>query len=56
MEWYSKLSIHQKINAKECFKLLTGVSFSDLSCIFNIKERMDIMEMKLIQEGIIKEV
>lgn len=50
MNWYKTLNIHARINAKVCFELLTGVKFEDLSFIFTLKERMDIMENKLKME------
>ena len=51
MNWYKKLDIHTKINAKECFKLLCGADFSALSCLFSYKERIEIMYDKLKLEG-----
>lgn len=51
MDWYLSLSINQKINAKECFVLLTGVKFDDLSFIFSFGERINIMYNKLKMEG-----
>lgn len=51
MEWYKTLTIHQKINAKECFELLTGISFGSLAFLFTLPERMDIMLNKLRIEG-----
>ena len=53
MKWYNKLNIHQKINAKSCFELLCGVKFGDLSFMFSIRERIEIMYNKLISEGIL---
>lgn len=51
MKWYLSLSINQKINAKECFALLTGIKFEDLSFMFSFSERIDIMYDKLKMEG-----
>jgi hypothetical protein len=51
MEWYKTLDIHTKINAKVYFELLTGIKFEDLSILFSLRERMDIMYDKLKIEG-----
>jgi len=51
MEWYKKLDIHTKINAKVCFELLTGSKFEDLSFLLSFRERIDIMYNKLKKEG-----
>lgn len=51
MEWYSKLNINQKINAKECYYLLFNIRFGDLAFLFSFEERIDIMYNKLKFEG-----
>lgn len=51
MKWYKTLTVQQKINAKECFILLCGVSWSDIGIILNMRERLNIMEEKLKLEG-----
>jgi hypothetical protein len=51
MDWYKTLSIHQKINAKNCFELATGIEFSALSLLFSYKERIDMLYNKLLIEG-----
>jgi len=53
MSWYNKLSIHQKINFKNCFLLACGVGFQELNFMFNIQERITILHTKLQAEGII---
>jgi hypothetical protein len=53
MNWYKTLDIHGRINAKECFELLTGVKFEELSSMFTFQERMNIMENKLKMEGFV---
>ena len=54
MEWYKLLNIHQRINFKMCFELACGVKFEDLSFMFTLKERIDILYNKLVDEGLIK--
>lgn len=51
MNWYKTLSIHQKINAKNCFELVTGIEFGALSFLFSYKERIDMLYNKLLIEG-----
>lgn len=52
MEWYKKLTLHQKINIKgELMGLLCGIEFEQLSFMFSFKERMDIIYNKLQKEG-----
>lgn len=51
MEWYKTLDIHTRINSKVCFELLTGSKFEDLSFLFSLRERIDIMYNKLKMEG-----
>ena len=51
MKWYKSLSIDQKINAKECFELLCGMKFEQLSFLFSFAERIEIMHDKLVAEG-----
>lgn len=47
MEWYKTLNVHQRINAKDCFKLLTGIDFSELSFLFSLDEKIQILYDKL---------
>ena len=49
--WYKTLSIHQRINAKECFELLCGPKWEELSFLFTICEKIEIMYDKLLMEG-----
>lgn len=51
MDWYKTLDIHTRINAKECFELLLGIKFEELSFLFSFRERFDIMYDKLKLEG-----
>ena len=53
MDWYKSLDINTRINVKDCFKLLTGVRFEELSFMFSLKERIEIMHDKLKIEGLI---
>lgn len=53
MIWYKTLDIHTRINVKQCFELLTGVKFEDLSMLFTFRERIEIMHTKLQMEGFI---
>lgn len=51
MEWYKRLTINQRINAKECFELLCGVGFQEIGSILSLRERIDLMFEKLKIEG-----
>lgn len=51
MNWYKTLDIQTKINAKECFSILFGAEFNQLSFLFTFRERMDMMYNKLKLEG-----
>ena len=51
MDWYKTLDIHGRINAKVCFELLIGSKFESVSCMFSMKERIDMMYNKLVLEG-----
>lgn len=53
MNWYNTLDINRKITLKEMSILIIGISFADLSFLFNYKERIEIIHDKLIFEGII---
>lgn len=51
MGWYKALTINQRINVKECFELLCGVKWEQLSYIFTMRERIELMYNKLLAEG-----
>jgi hypothetical protein len=51
MLWYSNMNIHQRINLKTIFSMLTGIDWKDLSCLFSIKDRIAIAYNKLKLEG-----
>lgn len=53
MDWYKSLDIHTRINVKEIFGLLTGISFEELSFMSSFRERITIMENKLRIEKLI---
>lgn len=53
MDWYKSLDIHTRINMKECFDLLLGVSFTELGMLFSLRERLNIFYNKAKMEGII---
>jgi hypothetical protein len=53
LDWYKSLDINTKINAKDLFTTICGISFSSLSNIFSFKEKINILHNKLITEGII---
>lgn len=50
--WWKKLTIHQKIQMKDCFIFLCGVDFSKLSPLFTYRDKLKIMYNKLIIEKI----
>lgn len=51
IEWYKKLDTNQKINLKDCFKLLCGVDFDKIGKILSFRERICLMHNKLKMEG-----
>ena len=51
MDWYKSLTVHQRINAKECFEILCGVKWESLSFMLSMRERIEIMYNKLRLEG-----
>ena len=51
MEWYKSLNVNMKINAKECFILLTGMDWHHAGKLFSMRERINIMYDKLRIEG-----
>tara|TARA_R110000796_G_scaffold33305_3_gene86560 strand:- start:735 stop:902 length:168 start_codon:yes stop_codon:yes gene_type:complete len=51
MDWYKNLSINQKINLKSCFKLICGASWIELSSIFSMKDKIELIRNKLEIEG-----
>jgi len=55
MKWYKTLTLNQKINIKEAFVLLCGVDFQMLNFLFTLRERIELLYVKLIKEEIIGE-
>lgn len=51
IEWYKKLDTNQKINLKDCFKLLCGVDFDKIGKLLSFRERICLMYNKLKMEG-----
>ena len=51
MDWYKSLSINQKINLKKYFKIICGATWSELSFIFSMKEKIELIRDKLELEG-----
>lgn len=56
MKWYKTLSLNQRINAKECFVLATGIDFQKINFLFDFRERINLLYNKLVKEQIIVEV
>jgi hypothetical protein len=52
--WYRSLTLNQRINLKDCFRLLTGIDFQSIGFMFTLRERINILYGKLKFEGIIK--
>ena len=46
---YKHLNIIQKIAIKEMCESITGISFNDLLLLFNLKEVIELIDMKLKQ-------
>ena len=51
IDWYKGLDLNQKINLKDCFKLLCGVDFDKIGKILSFKQRICLMHSKLRAEG-----
>lgn len=51
MSWYKNLSTNQKINLKDCFKLLCGVEFDSVGRILSFRQRICLVHSKLKMEG-----
>ena len=51
MEWYKTLSIHQKINLKDCCKMICGMTYERLRLLFSMKEIIHMLHIKLRNEG-----
>ena len=56
MDWYKTLNIHERINMKEIFIIACGVSWSDLSFLFSMGERIEILYSKLVKLEILKPI
>jgi len=52
MDWYSKLSIDQKINVKDLFMILCGVEWGEFGFILPFPERIEIIYNKLLKVGV----
>lgn len=53
IEWYKSLSVHYKVNLKECAVFICGMSWDNMSIFFDMREKLDILHEKLIIEGLI---
>lgn len=51
IEWYKTLSVNQKINLKECFILLCGMEWHEISFLFSIGEKITMAHQKMKLEG-----
>ena len=51
MEWYKTLDINQKINLKDCCKMICGMTYSQLRLLFSMSEIIDLLHNKLKLEG-----
>jgi len=51
MGWYKRLTIEQKINLKDCCKMITGMTWHEMSVLFSYTERINILYNKLKMEG-----
>lgn len=51
MKWYKTLSILQRINLKDMYAGITGISFTDAGMLFNFQERIELVYQKLQLEG-----
>mgnify|MGYP001187781426 CR=1 FL=1 len=51
MAWYRSLTIEQKINLKDCAKLIVGMTWEDMGKLFSFSDRINILHNKLQLEG-----
>lgn len=52
MNWYKKLSINQKINLKEIYHWICGITWEQMTMMgFTFKEKVDLVHEKLQLEG-----
>lgn len=52
MEWYKKLSIHQKIAFKEVYHWFCGITWEQMTSVgFSLKEKIELGHEKLKLEG-----
>ena len=51
LAWYKSLTIEQKINLKDCAKLIVGMTWEDMGKLFSFTERINILHNKLQLEG-----
>jgi len=56
LSWYKSLTLNQRINIKDAFVLVCGIDFQKINFLFNFKERINLLYLKLIEEKIIQEV
>lgn len=54
LNWYKKLSTHQRIGLKECSALICGLEWASFNLLlFSPRERIEILYEKLKLENII---
>lgn len=51
MYWYKTLSLNQRINLKDCSKLICGMTWEQLLVFFSFKEAITLLHNKLKIEG-----
>ena len=51
MDWYKTLDINQKINLKECSKMICGMTYNQLRLLFSMPEIIELLHNKLKVEG-----
>ena len=56
LKWYKSLPLNNRINIKDAFVLLCGIDFQSISFLFTLRQRIELIYGKLVQEKIIEEV
>ena len=51
MKWYKTLDINQRINLKDCCKMIVGLGYAELRVLFSMPQIIDILHNKLKIDG-----
>lgn len=51
MNWYKTLTINQRINLKDCCKMIVGIDYDSLRLLFSMRDIIEMLHNKLKLEG-----